>query len=82
MEIYVETVSVGTWVKARIVLRSGRSDTELARLSLTPAQWDDVARCLSHVPRVKQGRIVFTPGPRGGDARNQGELSHCSEAVA
>jgi hypothetical protein len=64
MEIYVETVSVGTWVKARIVLQDGRSSKELANLSLTQAQWDDLTECLTQAPRVNQGKIVFAPRPR------------------
>ena len=69
MEIHVETLSVGTWVKARIVLQSGRSNTELANLNMTRAQWDDFTKCLSHSARVKQGRIVFAPGQAAGPRR-------------
>ena len=64
MEVRVESVSVGTSVKVRIVLQDNRFVKELACLNLTQANWEDFTNCLRNPPQVKQGRIVFTPVPQ------------------
>lgn len=64
MEVHIETVAAGAVVTARIVLQGNSSITEISRLSLTRAQWEDFSRCLNGRPRVHNGKIVFAPTPR------------------
>jgi hypothetical protein len=64
VEVFIEELSGGSVVAGRIVLRGNRSVREVARLSMTRADWEDFTRCLGHPGQVKQGRIVFTPVPK------------------
>jgi hypothetical protein len=64
VEVHVESVPVGASVKVRIVLQDNRFVKELVCLNLTQANWEDFTNCLHNPPRIKQGRIVFTPVPK------------------
>jgi hypothetical protein len=65
MEVYIETVSVGGIVTARIVLQGKSFTKEIARLSLTQAHWEDFTNCLHRPARIERGRIVFSPERKG-----------------
>lgn len=64
MEVYIEAVRGGGRVTGRIVLQGKRSTEEIARLSLTPAHWEDFIDCLRGAARSERGRIVFAPAPK------------------
>jgi hypothetical protein len=59
MEAYIETVSVGGMVTARIVLQGNSFIKEIARVSLTQAHWEDLRNCLLRPARLKREKVVF-----------------------
>jgi hypothetical protein len=64
MTVSFEVVSVGSTMTARVVMQGGRFTREVARLSLSQADWEDFTRCLSRLPRAEPGRLVFAPVPK------------------
>lgn len=61
MEAYIESVSVGGMVTARIMLQGNSFIKEIARVSLTQAHWEDFRTCLLRPARLNRGKIVFAP---------------------
>jgi hypothetical protein len=65
MEVYIETVSVGSIVTGKIVLQGNSYTKEIARVSLTQAEWEAFTNCLYGDARNERGRILLAPSRKG-----------------